>query len=185
MADAPTPRLLTGINHLAVATDDMRSALEFYCGALGLPLGGLFWMHGVEGAVHAFIPFPDGRMFSLIQFAESRPRQAGMTYPDWAGGAMPAGTMQHVALQVDSAEDLDAARQRLKSRGVKVAGPIDHGFCTSIYFVGPDDVQMEITHPYRSLDDREFDSSAVQHCGIDDALLAALRAGDAGAAVTA
>src|SRR5215210_2836320 len=107
----------------------MKATLEFYCGVLGLPLSGLFWMHGVEGAVHAFCPFGDGRMLSFIQFAEPVvPRESGRTYSSWPGCPMPAGAMQHVALQVDDPAQLDAVRERLKAHGVRVSKPTDHGF---------------------------------------------------------
>jgi catechol 2,3-dioxygenase-like lactoylglutathione lyase family enzyme len=166
-----------GIHHLAVATADIRSTLHFYCEKLGLPLAGLFWMHGVEGAVHAFVPFPDGRMLSFIQFAEDRPQEKGITFPGWAGGVMPAGTMQHLAFGVRDAQELQQLRDRLEASEVAVAGPIDHGFCTSIYFAGPENVQLEATYQSRSLDDREFEATAVALVGMDEAEVAALRRG--------
>ena len=169
---------LTGIDHLAVATKDMKSTLDFYCGVLGIPLGGLFWMHGVEGAVHAFLTFPDGRMLSFIQFAEERPRQRGVTYATWAGEVMPAGTMQHLALQVPSSEALQGLRHRLVEHGVKVSEAIDHDFCVSVYFAGPDDVQLEVTYSTRPLDDREFDDSACSHCGITEENLLRFRSSE-------
>lgn len=169
-----TPFTLDGIDHLAIATNDLKGTLGFFCDVLDLPLGGLFWMHGVEGAVHAFLPFPDGRTLSFIRFAEQRPRQAGVSYATWPGDPMPAGAMQHVALQVASRAELDRARERIKASGVKVSHPIDHGFCTSIYLAGPDDLQLEITHQVRPLDEREFDQSAADRCGISAEELAHL-----------
>ena len=35
-------------------------------------------------------------------------------------------------------------RDRIRSRGVNVVGPLDHGFCHSIYFQGPEDMCLEI-----------------------------------------
>lgn len=168
---------LAGIDHLALATSDMRSTLEFYTSALGLRLGGLFWMHGVDGAVHAFLPFDDGRTLSFIQFADDPPAQVGVSHAKSMRGSVPGGVMQHVALQVDDATALTALRQRLIDHDVAVSEPIDHGFCTSIYFQGPDRVLLEVTHPDRQLDDREIDLEAAAHCGIDAELLERLRTG--------
>lgn len=165
-------RLAKGINHLAIATDDMRTTLDYYCNVVGLPLGGLFWMHGVEGAVHAFLPFPDGRMLSFIQFAESTPQQKGVSYPGWAGGAMPAGTMQHVALHLEDRAELDAMRDRLVAKGRTVSEPMDHGFCVSIYTKAPDRVELEFTILTRPLGPEELDPEVVAHCGISPEELA-------------
>lgn len=159
-------QLAKGINHLAIATDDMRATLDFYCNTVGIPLGGIFWMHGVEGAVHSFLPFPDGRMLSFIQFKESKEVVRGSTYPSWAGGSMPAGTMQHVALHVDTPEHLEAMKERLEGHGLEVMGPIDHGFCCSIYTKAPDHVQLEFTVATRPLGAEEIDDEVVAHVGI-------------------
>lgn len=166
---------LTGIEHLALATDDMRSTLDFYTRVLGLPLGGLFWMHGVEGAVHAFLPFPDGRSLSFIQFAEPQPAAPGVSHAESMFHGVPAGVMQHVALQVDDKDALEALRARIRAHGVKVTRPIDHGFVRSIYFDGPDGVHLEVACPTRPLDHREFEASAADHCGISDDELRRMR----------
>lgn len=157
---------LNGIDHLALATSDMRSAVEFYTDVLGLSLGGLFWMHGVDGAVHAFLPFPDGRTLSLIQFTDDPPRQVGVSHPISMRHAVPGGVMQHVAFQVDDDVALEAMRERLEAKGVTVTKPVDHGFCRSVYFRGPDHTHLEATCVLRPMDDREFELDAAEHCGI-------------------
>jgi hypothetical protein len=48
-------------------------------------------------------------------------------------GAVAAGVMQHLALDVDTEADLLVTRDRVRSHGHWVKGPIDHGFCKSIY----------------------------------------------------
>ena len=53
--------------------------------------------------------------------------------------------MQHLALNVDTKDDIIAMRDRIRSRGVNVVGPIDHGFCYSIYFAGPEHLSLEIS----------------------------------------
>jgi hypothetical protein len=53
--------------------------------------------------------------------------------------------MQHVALHVSDFEHLLALRDRIRSRGVPAIGPIDHGFCQSLYFAGPEGIVLELT----------------------------------------
>ena len=55
------------------------------------------------------------------------------------------GAMQHVAFNVDDDEQLLAMRDRIRSRGVRVLGPLDHGFCKSIYFGGPENLVLEVS----------------------------------------
>jgi catechol-2,3-dioxygenase len=57
------------------------------------------------------------------------------TNPDWA---------QHLALEVDTLEELEAAKARLESRGIDVLGPVDHGFIRSIYFYDPSGHRLEL-----------------------------------------
>ena len=51
----------------------------------------------------------------------------------------------HVAFEIDSLEDLDAWKKKIKDARIKCAGPIDHGFVKSIYFYDPNGYQCEIT----------------------------------------
>lgn len=44
-------------------------------------------------------------------------------------GSSAAGTLQHLAFNVDSLEDLVGMRDRIRSHGINVIGPIDHGMC--------------------------------------------------------
>ena len=53
--------------------------------------------------------------------------------------------MQHVALHVENFDELLALRDRIRSRGVPAIGPIDHGFCQSLYFAGPEGIVLELT----------------------------------------
>ena len=53
--------------------------------------------------------------------------------------------MQHLALNVDTEEELLSMRDRLRSHGHWVMGPLDHGFCKSIYFAGPEGLMLEFS----------------------------------------
>ena len=50
----------------------------------------------------------------------------------------------YVAFDVADHYELLAMRDRIRSRGVNVMGPIHHGMCDSIYFAGPEGLTLEI-----------------------------------------
>jgi catechol 2,3-dioxygenase-like lactoylglutathione lyase family enzyme len=51
----------------------------------------------------------------------------------------------HLALEVDSADAVMAAKARLESAGVEVRGVVDHEFVQSIYFFDPNGLRVELT----------------------------------------
>jgi hypothetical protein len=51
---------------------------------------------------------------------------------------------QHLALQVDTMEELLAAKARLQADGIEVIGPTDHTLFQSIYFFDPSGHRLEL-----------------------------------------
>jgi catechol 2,3-dioxygenase-like lactoylglutathione lyase family enzyme len=135
----------SGIHHLAVMTKDMKSQIEFFTEVLGMPLVGLYDMHGAPGAWHAFLRLDDTCYLALCQVpgVEAAPATIGVTHAGTGAGVSAAGTMQHVAFKVNDEDGLLAMRDRLRSHGIVVFGPIDHGMCRSIYFAGPENLTLE------------------------------------------
>jgi len=81
-----------------------------------------------------------------------------------------------VALNVDSLDELLALRDRIRSRGVNVLGPLDHGMCHSIYFAGPEDLSLEIASSAKPIDGRAWiDPQVVGLAGISPDELARYR----------
>jgi catechol 2,3-dioxygenase-like lactoylglutathione lyase family enzyme len=170
--------LATGVHHLAITTADMKGQLTFFCDVLGAELKALYWMHGVPGAQHGFVKLNDSSYVAFVSMpaiAEIEP-EIGVTHAGSGAGVSAPGTMQHVAFNVDSLEDLLALRDRIRDRGVNVFGPLDHGMCHSIYFAGPENLTLEIATSAAPIDDRAWiDPEVVALCGIDDDELAAMR----------
>ena len=156
-----------GVNHLALSTTDMKRQLEFWCDGLGLPLKALYWMHGVQGAYHGFVELAPDSYVAFVQHPDNdKDVEFGVSHADGPGGAIRGGTMQHVAFHLDTFDDLLAMRDRLRSRGIQVLGPIDHGFVQSIYFEGPEGLNLEITCG-SDIDERAWiDPEVVGLCGI-------------------
>ena len=134
-----------GIHHIAVMTGDMKRQIAFFSDVLGCWLVAIFDMHGVPGGFHAFLHLDDHCSFSLVQLAGTKDIaiEIGKTHAGSGAGDAAPGTMQHLAFKVDSRDDLLAMRDRIRTKGVNVFGPIDHGMCQSIYFAGPEQLSLE------------------------------------------
>lgn len=137
---------LRGLHHLAICTASIKEQIDFFTDVLGMNLVALYWMHGAEGAWHGFLNM-NGGMLAFVHTPEMKgiPREEGKTFTGHAGGSAAPGTIQHIAFNVDTADELLEFRDRIRSRGVHVFGHIDHGFCKSIYFAGPENLTLEIS----------------------------------------
>jgi len=149
------------LNHVAYVTRNTALTKRFYTEVLGLRLVG----HAEEQAVgstgeggrflHTFFQMGDGSCIAFFEIEGQPLDQHDSKLPRWA---------PHLALSLNSREDLDAAQARLKEHGVEVLGPVDHeGIWTSLYFFDPNGVRLELTHQNRELgpDDAEAAATAV------------------------
>jgi len=167
-----------GVHHLAISTADMRHQIEFMSQVLGMELVALYWMHGVPGAWHGFLKLNDRCSIAFVQTPEIErvERKLGVSHAGSPGGVSSGGTMQHLALNVDTFEDLLALRDRIRSHRITVLGPIHHGMCDSIYFAGPEDLSLEIATSERPIDGRAWiDPEVVELAGITADELARFR----------
>jgi len=164
-----------GVHHLAIATADIKAQIAFFSDVLGMELVALYWMHGVEGAWHGFLRLNDHCSIAFVQTPDiaAIPRQIGATHAGNPGAPCAGGAMQHLALDCRDEAELIALRDRIRSRGVNVFGPIDHGFCQSIYFAGPENLSLEISTSRAAIDPRAWiDPEVVRLAGISEAELA-------------
>src|SRR5260370_21373072 len=162
--------LPNGIHHLAICTKDIKAQIKFYTEVVGMELEALYWMHGVENTFHGFLKLGDSSSIALVQnrqISEIEP-QIGVSHPQWTGANVAPGTMQHVALNVDTEADLLAMRDRVRSHGYWVMGPLDHGFCKSIYLAAPEGVMLEFSTSEGNAIDAEawIDPEVVELAGI-------------------
>jgi catechol 2,3-dioxygenase-like lactoylglutathione lyase family enzyme len=136
-----------GIHHLAICTADIKTQIAYFTDVLGMELVALYWMHGVAGARHGFLRLDDRCSLAFVQTPEVAqvPVEIGVTHAGNPGAPVAPGAMQHIAFNVDTIDELLALRDRIRSRGVDVFGYIDHGFCKSIYFAGPENLTLEIS----------------------------------------
>jgi len=139
--------LPNGIHHLAICTKDIKKQVEFFTQVCGMELVALYWMHGVKNTFHGFVKMGDSSSIAFVQGPEIGEIQPikGVSHAAWTGSPVAAGVMQHVALNVDTETDLLAMRDRVRSHGYWVMGPIDHGFCKSIYLAAPEGIMLEFS----------------------------------------
>lgn len=151
----------TALNHVAYVTRDTSKTKRFYTEVLGLHLVG----HAEEQRVgstgeggrflHTFFQMGDGSCIAFFEIEGQTHDHHDSELPRWA---------PHLALSVNSRQDLDSALLRLHEHEVDVVGPVDHeGIWTSLYFFDPNGVRLELTHQSRELsaDDAEAAAAAV------------------------
>jgi catechol 2,3-dioxygenase-like lactoylglutathione lyase family enzyme len=127
-----------GIDHVALPCFDPEATRGFYEDALGLRL---------LGASEGESPLWGGRRFLLMIFSAGG--QAldlfaveGMERPPC--DALPAGA-RHVALALESPDDVEERARRLRSHGVWVSDLVGHGDHDSRYCFDPNGHQVELT----------------------------------------
>ncbi len=63
---------------------------------------------------------------------------------------------RHLAMNVDSMEELLDCKKRLEDAGVEVLGVTDHeGIWKSIYFFDPNGIRLELTYQARPLNEQD------------------------------
>lgn len=139
----PSP---TNFSNVDFNTNDLKPVLEYFSEVLGMPLVAIRWADKAEGSVRAYLRLNDETMLSFL-YTRKTPDEVelGVTHSENAGDPTTTGTVQHIAFNVDTVEDLLAMRDRIRSCGVHCVGPMDHGFCQSIYFLGPDSMTLEVS----------------------------------------
>ena len=96
-----------GVHHQAISTTDIKQQIEFFSDVLGGELKALYWMHGVPDTFHGFIELSPTCYIAFVQHPKNSTQQEiGVTHAGNAGGPMPGGTMQHIALAVDTLDEL-------------------------------------------------------------------------------
>ena len=110
--------LLKGLNHLAFITDDMTKTVRFYRDLLGLRLvAGI----GHDGYRHYFFQMGTGQI-AFFSYEGAQPMERKF---HGSPTTAPLG-FDHVALTVDSKEDLFAFKDKLEAAGVDTIKELRH-----------------------------------------------------------
>lgn len=158
-----------GLHHIAICTADMKAQIEYCTDVLGMELVALYWMHGVANTWHGFLRLNDESAIAFVQNPDVAkiPVELGKTHAGNPGANCSRGVMQHLALRVKNDQELMAMRDRIRSKGIPVLGPLDHGMCKSIYFAGLENLSLELSYSNEAIDARAWiDPEVVALAGI-------------------
>jgi catechol 2,3-dioxygenase-like lactoylglutathione lyase family enzyme len=131
-----------GVDHLAIVTDDMPTAMDFYTRVVGfrlvhvrrVPFEQDRWQPPYDNLRHYFFDMGNDSLFAIFEYPKGLPKQVR----DHVGG------MQHVAFHVPP-EKFDAAVEHVRSCGVHVVGPVPlGGRFWSAYFLDPFGTRLEL-----------------------------------------
>lgn len=137
---------MAGASHVAFMTNDMKAQIEFYTQVVGYRLVGIFPFHGVDGASHCFLDSGNGFLLSFVQLAGDKVEPVyGVSHATDTGCPIAGGALQHIALAVDTMDDMFALRDRLRTAGYAVFGPLEHGICQSMYLGSPEGILLEFS----------------------------------------
>ena len=129
------PGTIRAISELALWVSDLEVAVTFYTEHLG------FTIQEMSPGQHAFLASGD---FLLVLFVPDDPgTPLADAYLARTGG--PQGDVYHVAFRL-APEQLDAACETLRERGLAVSGPVDFATGRRSYFCeDPDRHYIELT----------------------------------------
>ena len=87
--------------------------------------------------VHIFFRMHDGSCIAFFDLGDDVAALPSPNTPAW---------VNHIALRVQSLDDLNGMKARLEQHGIEVLGIIDHdGYIKSIYFFDPNGLRLELT----------------------------------------
>ncbi|MGE0734668.1 MAG: VOC family protein [Alphaproteobacteria bacterium] len=147
-AASPAPQV-HGLHHFAYKCRDPEETRVFYEDVLGLPLVHVFEEHDVKTTTgdtvsfaHFFFQMRDGSYIAFFDLGDGRKTAADPATPLF---------VNHLALRVDSNDELLTFKDRLEAAGHEVVGPMEHGdFARSIYFWDPNGIRMEFSFTIQS-----------------------------------
>ena len=129
------------IHHVAYRCKDAKQTVEWYQQHLNMG----FVLAIAEDQVpstkapdpymHIFLDAGGGNVLAFFELPNSPTMGRDTNTPAW---------VQHIALEVDSMDELLATKARLQEAGIEVIGPTDHTLFQSIYFFDPNGHRLEL-----------------------------------------
>ena len=98
----------------------------------------------------------DGSCLAFFDLGDNQLAALSPNTPKW---------VNHIALKVDTIEQLSAMKTRLEAHGVEVLGVTNHRVFNSIYFFDPNGIRLELCA--QLADDRQM---MREQCGIQEKL---------------
>jgi catechol 2,3-dioxygenase-like lactoylglutathione lyase family enzyme len=133
---------IKGLHHFAYRCRDAEETRQFYEDVLGLPLAHLIKLDHVPSTgefcpyVHVFFQMGDGSYVAFFDLGDNVKADPSPNTPAW---------VNHLALELETEDELRAAKKRLEDSGIEVLGVTDHHIIHSIYFYDPNGIRLELT----------------------------------------
>jgi len=138
----PATAPIHGLHHFAYRCKDAEETRRFYEDVLGLPLYHIIQSDHVPSTgeycpyTHIFFRMRDGSCIAFFDLGDDVAAEKSPNTPDW---------VNHIALRVDTVDELEQVKARLKAHGHEVIGVTDHEIFKSIYFFDPNGIRVELT----------------------------------------
>lgn len=151
------------IHHVAYRCKDAKETVDWYTKHLNMKFvlaiaeDQVPSTHAPDPYMHLFMDAGGGNVLAFFELPNSPAMGRDPNTPDW---------VQHIALEVDSVDELEAAKARLQAGGIDVIGVTDHTIFKSIYFFDPNGHRLELAantatpEMMKKLDDVKWDMLA-------------------------
>lgn len=129
------------IHHVAYRCKDAKETVAFYRDVLEMDLVLAIAEDRVPSTkapdpyIHVFLDAGQGNVLAFFEIPNSPPMGRDENTPAW---------VQHIAFELGSMDELQAAREKIEAAGLEVIGPTDHYLFKSIYFFDPNGHRLEL-----------------------------------------
>lgn len=129
------------IHHVAYRCKDTKQTIEWYRKYLNMELVLAIAEDQVPSTgapdpyMHIFLDAGNGNILAFFELPNQAPMGRDANTPVWT---------QHLAMEVDTMEEMLEAKKRLEADGIEVIGPTDHTIFKSIYFFDPSGHRLEL-----------------------------------------
>lgn len=130
-----TQSAILGLHHVTLVASNAQRTVDFYARVLGLRLVKTTVNFDDPGSYHLYFADETGSAGTVVTFFE---------WPNAARGRAGIGGTHHFALRVADRDALLRWKRRLTDLGLRVIGPYDRNYFTSLYVRDPDGQIVEI-----------------------------------------
>jgi lactoylglutathione lyase len=129
------------IHHVAYRCKDAKQTVEWYQKYLNMNFVLAIAENEVPSTkepdpyMHIFLDAGQGSILAFFELPTKPAMGRDMNTPEWT---------QHLALQVETMEEMMDAKAKLEADGIHVVGPTDHTIFKSIYFFDPSGHRLEL-----------------------------------------